>query len=185
MMSSLLPHAHVRPRSTSESWPCLCLCVFSCFCFWLLSRFNSTSLASRPLTTPSFLPFSFLAFFHVSSSLLSVSPGFKGLPTGDSPVTCVLSPTRFLSLSLSSTFSGSLNNSWQRAAGLICTLQQCSGLSELSSGHGTHYTEPDVEFLLRSRRTSSTQHPAHSRHYAEWDYHYNHILRSQMGWGMP
>lgn len=84
-----------------------------------------------------------------------------------------------LTLSLSSTFSGSLNNSRQRAAGLICTLQQCSGISELSSGHGAHYTEPDVEFLLCSRRTSSTQHPAHSRHYAEWDYHYNHILRSQ------
>ncbi len=174
MMSSVLPHAHMRPRSTSESWPGLCLCVFSCFCSWLLSRFNHTSLASRPLTIPSFLPFSFLASFLVSSSLLSVSPGFKRLPTGDSPVTCVLSPTQFLSLA--STFPGSLNNSWQRAAGLMCTLGQCSGISEPSSGRSAHYTEPDVGFLQRSRHTNYTQHPAR---YAEWDYHDNHILRSQ------
>ncbi len=173
MMSSVLPHAHMRPRSTSESWPGLRLCVFSCFCSWLLSRFNRTSLASRLLTIPSFLPFSFLASFLVSSSLLSVSPGFKRLATGDSPVTCVLSTTWIL---FASTFSSSLNNSWQRAAGLVCTLGQCSGISEPSSGRGAHYTEPDVGFLQRSRHTNSTQHPAR---YAEWDYHGNHILHSQ------
>lgn len=150
------------------AWP-LSVCVLLFFLIWLLSRFNCTSLASRSLTIPSFLPFSFLAFFPVSS-------------TGDSPVTCVLSPTRFLSHSLSSTFSGSLNNSWQ---GLVCTLWLCSGISELSSGHGAHYTEPGVEFLLR---TSSTQHPAHS------DIMLSGIIITitfctlrapQTGWGVP
>lgn len=53
-------------------------------------------------------------------------------------------------------------------AGLVCTLGQCSGISEPSSGRSTHCTT--------CRRTSSTQHPAR---YAEWDYHYDHILHSQ------
>jgi len=65
MMSSVLPHAHTWTRSTSESWPGLCLSVpVSCFPFWLLSGFNCTSLASRPfnyfilpsILCPCFLP---------------------------------------------------------------------------------------------------------------------------------